>query len=246
MRQRLRSIICLLGIAACLAACGAPSSPLRSAITALREGDKEAFVRAKAEAEEAAKVVQAAEQKALRKNRCAFLDMNELRIRSEIDAIRRLDRATLFTLPEDARLVYTLNVVGGGLDYIDVYFSQSADMDIECMQAVAENTPSRRVGLNPLSGWEDVAKAMGGDEALWYALKNWIDAKTYEYGKDQFSAKMKLAVNDLSGAGFSAKWPTKIVLSGADTMPNFPKGPDGRYKHIESGIPLPSRPPSRR
>jgi|SoiMethySBSTD1v2_1073268.scaffolds.fasta_scaffold781164_1 hypothetical protein len=231
MGRRLRSTIYLLGIAACLAGCGAPSSNLSDAITALRAGDVEAFVRAKAAADEAAKVAQVAEQQAKRKNRCASILMSDLQIRSEAAAIRKLDRAAVFKLREDARLVYTLNVVGAGLDYIDVWLAQN--QDLECMQA--------GVAYSDRDGWKDMARTVDGDLALRYALKKWIDAKTYEYGKDQFNAKMRVAVNDLGGAGFSARWPTKIVLSDADTMPNFPKGPDGRYKDIKPGIPLPTR-----
>jgi hypothetical protein len=121
-----------------------------------------------------------------------------------MSAIEKLDRPNLFSLGEDARLVYALNVAGGAF-YSDVMVEMiGVDDGLTCPPGTG--MAAATIGM--------VTTDAMSEAALRRVLGDWMEAKKREYGEARFESKMKNAANELNAAGLSAKWPTKVILSG--------------------------------
>src|ERR1700743_2201716 len=103
---RMRTHILLIFAAAlALAGCG-PSTPLGHALAALKAGDRDAFLKAKAEA---AAALDTAWQPASDACRATAADFE---MHGEAALIDKLDHADLFKLPDEQRFIYAAHIAG--------------------------------------------------------------------------------------------------------------------------------------
>src|SRR5215468_5931117 len=102
--QRAAWLVIFLVLAGCG---GSPTTPLSHALAALRAGDYDDFLKAKAEAAEALKTaIQPGDD-------LCKITVNDMVKYSDVTRIAELDHPDLFKLAGEERLVYALTVAGG-------------------------------------------------------------------------------------------------------------------------------------
>ncbi|SRR6266446_7201033 len=203
MTVKLGWMVPLFGVALSLSSCDGfgPQTPLSHALTALRDGDRDSFLRAKEDAIAAEKTASK-----VGSNTCGLLTSDYFLKRGEASTVRKLDKPKLFTLAEDERLVFAINVAGPGA---------FVDLDDPDAQAILNPTDSTCPPMD--SAQKSKAQAStemyrSADIARRRMLKSWAAAVSRKYGEDQFEAQMRKAASHLTSTGLTARWP----VSGAD------------------------------
>jgi hypothetical protein len=221
-----------------LAGCGPgkPATPLAHAIAALRAGDYNDFLQARAEAADAAKTaIQPGDD-------LCKITVNDMVKYSDVARIGRFDHPDLFKLSDDDRLVYALTVAGGHWVVDPGSFLANAPLvraaNGEGQNFASINTPGARpeASNNPCAKYDsseimanmaanaDLGEA--SEDARTAILTAWISDLTQRYGSG-FDDKMQSAVNHLEFSGYSAKWPPDSeLIGGPKPLPTFKETQD--------------------
>ena len=188
-----------------LAGCGPSGTPLTHALSALRKGDRQDFLAAKAEADEAVKTaIQPGDD-------LCTMNMMDVAKYGTVAAIGRLDHDDLFKLSEDARLLYALKVAGTYLPIEHDSFLAQAPLVRQVVNPGRETNALCAGEKDKMMDSLESAgsKATAADEARMRFLQGWMADKKSEYGSG-FDDHMRSAVISLQGSGYSADWPAKI------------------------------------
>jgi hypothetical protein len=200
-------------LALALAGCGsAPSTPLGHALAALKAGDRDAFLTAKAEADAALK---AGWQPGDDPCKAQPVDFEH---HGEAALIDKLDHPDLFKLPDEQRFVYVAHVAGKwaapmaegmvwsqGAGIMEVTFATvTKRLQSDCdQQAIMQRlifygqAPSEAERIAVLSDWKDELHTRYGDDA-------------------GFETHMRDANAALDRNGFTGQYPIFLQLNGSD------------------------------
>jgi hypothetical protein len=202
----MRRIAALIVVALSLAGCGGgPSTPLTHAIAALRAGDREDFLKAKAESDDAMKT---SWQEGMDPCKVTIVDFQK---HGEASLIEKLDHPELFKLSEEARFVYTAKIVG----QLDAAMKELAGKPIMAVFAPPSFSSATSAPVcSPLAmmaGSDPLAEAPPGELGRRAILKDWMDALIDRGGSaNGFADLMHNAVAELDKNGFSASWPETV------------------------------------
>lgn len=188
-----------------LGGCDASSTPtpLSRAVAALRDGDREAFAKAKADADIEVKT---AIQRGGDLCRTTVADVIK---HHAVHAIRKMDHADLFKLPEEDRLAFAMHIAGGGERVWPESFLTGAP-DFYQTQENADLCKDRKENWMAMQ-LDHASYSMNEDGARKAVFLPWIEEVKSRHG-DQYEAQMRSAVQHLSVNGYSAKWPPQLDL----------------------------------
>jgi len=202
-----------------LTACGQDSgTPLTHAIAALRAGDRDDFLKAKAEADD---LVKSSWQEGDDPCKLTIVVISQ---RGEAALVAKLDHADLFKLSEPARFVYVAKVVGK-LNAAMMEMSDSGLMHQLYYGNSSFSNPIPATTCSPLAaaaGTDPLAEGPPGEMERRAALKDWLDTLIDRAGNaSAFGDSMHVAVAELDKNGFSAEWPEQIEFVEDPNIPTF-------------------------
>jgi hypothetical protein len=216
------ALLLMVGLAGCDLSGG---TPLSHAIAALRAGNREDFLRAKKEAQDA---LRSAWQPGMDRCKLAATDFQKY---GEASLIEKLDHQELFTLSENARFVYMTKVAG-------TLFAAGKEIE-DGSGPTAQSLLIFDPGQQPSCSLVEVVSNFGlssgfpGEEERRSAIKTWQDDLHARIGADGFGYAMENAVAELDNAGLSADW----VPPQLEDDPNVPSFSQvmGKMKQDEQG-----------
>ncbi|MEI9995325.1 MAG: hypothetical protein WDM91_12075 [Rhizomicrobium sp.] len=201
MRIAVLFLLAALGLSACGAA---PDTPLAHALLALKAGDRAAFLRAKDEAQAAAR--QGWQPPGDATCNISAADLQKL---GEASLIDKLDHAELFGLDEDERFVYTIHIAGRtDAAWKDDWESPTLGPILH--PGFAEITAAIHAGSCSGVALTAVTNGIPGERERAEVLGDWQqDLQDRDGGEVAFQDRMHRAVANLDGRGFIAEWPPK-------------------------------------
>jgi uncharacterized protein YceK len=204
----MRAIVVSFILAIGLSGCGmVERTPLTHAVTALRDGNYEDFVMAKAEAQAA---LNTAWQHGM--DHCKFTAL-DIQKHGEAALVNRLDHPELFKLFEEARFVYAVNVAGK----LNAATKEASELVQSFQQPDSDYSLCPDKGGPPTVSYQDGPPGEGARRAV---LRNWVDKLKDGHDDTQFDAAMTNAVAELENFGLSAVWPAELTLDDEE-VPTF-------------------------
>lgn len=205
--MRLTALL-LLGLLT-LSGCSAPDTPLAHALLALQSGDRDAFLRAQAEAHDALKTAW--------KDGGDICDVTvkDFQKYGEASLIDKMDHADLFRLDEAQRFVYAAHIAGR----IDASINDA--VNAERVEAWMHPSSRQIIKGCPHGGGFDALKleetGIPGDDERIAVFRDWRQELRDDAGsEDAYQARMRRAAADLDANGFAAEWPAKLELNDDD------------------------------
>jgi hypothetical protein len=205
----------VFALAVVLAGCQyTPQTPLGHALAALRAGDRDAFLKAKAEADAALKTAWQPGQSS------CLLNPYDFEIRGETLLIDKLDHADIFKLSDEARFVYAAHVLGkfnapmnvaakdGAFDTVlRTDFTSAAHMQ-ECTQD--QEAVQRTLQLSSAGPAQSETDRVG-------VMQEWQSEIRARYGDDNaFQDHLREANAALDRNGYSADYPLVLEFTDPD------------------------------
>ena len=194
-----------LGLSACGSSPSNPSTPIGRALAALRSGDRDAFLKAKADAD-------AAKQSAwqIGMDPCKVTG-DDFEKHGEAALIDTLDKPDIFRLGEDARFVYAAKITG------TVGAAMKAAAEQPTMRSWYNPDFSHTAAATPcMDGFAGAPEAtpladgQPGELERRAVLKDWLDGLVAKYGAAKFDDAMHDAVALLDRTGYTTTWPENI------------------------------------
>ena len=210
----MRRAICFILASLALSGCNENTTPLSHALSALRAGDHNDFLAAKAEA-------MADYQKAIQPGGdLCMVTMGDIVRYNAKYVVEAMDNdAQIFTLPEEDRLLLALKFAGEHAMIRPGTFIANAPIAGNVNFPPLDNAPleadnpckgKRQQILDAMQGQGDIMVA--DDKARSAVLQDWLDALYDKYGKEAFAERMRSASNHLQAYGYSVPWPPKVLF----------------------------------
>jgi hypothetical protein len=192
----------LLAAALLLAGCGPSGTPFTRALNALKSGDHEAFVAARAEVEAETKTAIQPD------GDLCLMTMADVDKYGAARVVERLDQADIFKLSEEARFLLAFRWAGKQMVIEPSHFLSRAPI----YQAVTRpDANAHCVGeRNPMNAMQKGMSAHSAfDEPRMLMMRDWLYEMKQKLGPG-YEDKMRTARNELSAAGYSAPFPVEF------------------------------------